>query len=168
MQCFESHFPPEWSELCGARFAWYSGSSEQADIWNVANPVVRLLKRGNNSAQQDILEGDFDPLPYRDQILSNRAAAASWILRCISAGQSKLYDGLSDRDPQFLPQLFRLLFSGVSPKKIRRILFFVRAGSEFESYLRVIDEHGWQTVRDAPLSPLPVPSLQWQLKSRPA
>jgi hypothetical protein len=63
-----------------------------------------------------------DPLSYAKELLESPSRAAAWIIYRIWASDQPLWNGLAERDQDFLPSLFQL-FTGIDP---RGTLFFYK------------------------------------------
>jgi hypothetical protein len=59
-----------------------------------------------------VVDAAVDPLELADEVLSSEAKAASWLLVFATNGKGVVWEGIPDRDPEFLPRLWRLLDIG--------------------------------------------------------
>lgn len=158
----ESKFPPQWKELCGAYFEWYAGKNEAGIVWNRSHALV---KKANAQAWvwcEETFRESIDPIPHREELLSESSKAASWLLRCISRDSSKIWEGLPERDPKFLPELFGLLFQGKSRHESLRVMFWVEDPAT-SSRLRVIKTGHWEAIKDNVGQYLPTPPIDWRI-----
>jgi hypothetical protein len=157
-------FPPEWRQLCGVMFPSYAGLNGAALVWNASHPIVRQASAPAWEWCAQTFMASADPAPYRDKLLSDTAAAASWLLPCISRDSRLLWNGLPERDPKFLPELFRLLYRGKRTPADLHMLLWVQ-NPPFGSRLQVIDPQQWATVEDgaAIRNHLPKPSVAWTI-----
>lgn len=160
----ESKFPPQWRELCGAHFGWYAGQRKAASVWNKDHPLVKQLVSSAWEWCNQAFQKSIDPLPFRNELLLDRAKAASWLLQCIDQDSSKVWEGLSERDPEFLPELLRILFPGKRSIESRQMLMWIEDMGT-DSNLRVVDLTQWRVIRDKTIEQyLPRPSDGWEVK----
>jgi hypothetical protein len=89
--------------------------------------------------------------------------AASWLLQCIAQDSQLLWNGLPERDPKFLPELFNLLFRTRKVPASPRLLLWV-ADPKGEK-LRIVDSHQWGVVEDDKIvrQHLPTPPAAWTI-----
>jgi len=158
-----SPYPPEWEHLCGSSFEMYSGDDEGTTVWNQDNFLVRSVNAGGwQWCKQKFLES-LDPLPHKASLLTDTGKAASWTLMCLKRQQSELWDGLKDRDPTFLRDLWIALFGAKTKNRIRRAVYqWVEHSAR--SRLRILTPEGWvakageaKDLREF----LPIPSPEW-------
>ncbi|MGD0630941.1 MAG: hypothetical protein ABR987_16560 [Terracidiphilus sp.] len=159
----ESKFPPKWKDLCGARFIWYAGNNETATVWNPSHPLVKKIDPSGWEWATQTFKKSIDPIPRRDDLLSDPAKAASWLLQCVDQGSNEIWDGLPERDPLFLPDVLRMLLPSKGPVASLRILFWVEDAST-NSRLRVLTSSGWNAVRrDDVWRFIQRPSVDWRI-----
>jgi len=160
----DSKFPPEWNELCGAKFEWYAGYNQPALVWNRSHPVVKQVNFSAWEWCTETFQTSADPVPHRDKLLSNSALAASWALQCIGQDSKQLWNGLPDRDPKFLPELFSLLFQIRKVPASPRLLLWDEEPAL--SSLRIVDSQQWIDVRadEDVRQHLPAPSAKWRIE----
>lgn len=160
----ESKFAPEWKELCGAQFEWYAGHGEAAVVWNREHHIIKRLTSEAWAWSAHAFRDSIDPIPERKKLLSNRSFAACWLLRCVSEDSSGVWEGLSERDPEFLPNLFALLYQGRKQAEHRRILFWVEHPANHR--LRVLECGRWRALTSYKLIRqfLPCPSEDWTIR----
>ena len=157
-----SKFPPNWHNLAGARFRNYAGTDKATTVWNDRHPLPRWLSMEARQWCDSTLGALNDPLPHREALLQDRARAATWLERClVNKDWQLLWNGLPERDPGFLPQIFRLLTLRQSGRKPPRILFW-RAES---LHLDVLTPSTW-SILTTPAdinAHLPDPGPEWKL-----
>jgi hypothetical protein len=159
-----SKFPPEWRELCGARFEWYSGHGEWNTVWNRDNHLVKLLSPSVSDHLSGVFGKSVDPLPHKEMLLSDISMAAGWVLRVLSQDSSELWRGIPERDPAFLPELFALLKKEATLRKLRRLMLWIQDPGN-GTRLRIIDQEEWIAISaDQDLSQyLPKASKVWTI-----
>ena len=139
----ESRFPPALSNVCGAFFEWYAGNGNPATVWNSEHPIVKLVNEPAWCWCRTVFGKSIDPVPHRHELLENLEKGAAWLLKCVESDNSEIWDGLRDRDPEFLPSLF----GQISKKKKKAfkngtIDFWVQ---DSNPRLRVVSEFIWRT-----------------------
>jgi hypothetical protein len=161
----ESRFPPNWRDLCGASFAWYSGSGEPTVVWNRAHPLLRRVTGEAWKWCEIHFNRSIDPLPHRNQLLADPSKAACWLLRCISRNSQKIWEGIPERDPEFLGEVLDLIRVGKKANRDAKFLFWVE-GDASDSFLRVISRSKWGVVRDQEVvSLLPTAPEGWVVRN---
>src|SRR5208283_1226111 len=141
-----------------------------ASVWNPVHPIVRLAEAAGWEWCLEKFESTLDPLSVRDTLLSKPSRAASWILLCLQRGQHDLWNGLLDRDPSFLKDLWNTVSSlsaRINPGIAQGIFQFVEEPSD--SRLRRLSPTGWTAYRSlsnaAELKEyLPQVTSDWQLE----
>lgn len=163
-ELLQSSFPPQWKELCGVVFAWYSAEGQSAIVWNRAHRLVKQVTPGAWKWCEEAFEKTMDPVPFRHELLSDRAKASCWMLQCISKDSRKLWGGLPERDPSFLPGLTELLFPQKKPNRDSRLMLWVEDTAS-SSYLRVIEQAQWGVAKRKELAErfLPIPPDNWRI-----
>jgi hypothetical protein len=158
----ESKFPPQWSELCGANFDWYAGSDTATVVLNCNNSLVKKADAQAWSWCEQTFRESIDPVPQRDELLSDPSKAASWLLQCISRDSSDIWEGLPERDPELLTGLLGILFPRRNPAECWRTMFWVEDPGA-SSRLRVITPGNWKAIKDDVGQYLPTPPLDWRI-----
>jgi hypothetical protein len=159
----ESRFPPQWNELCGAYFDWYAGQGKSAVVWNCDHPLVKKADAQAWGWCEQTFRESIDPVPHREELLSEASKAASWILQCISRDSSKIWEGLPERDPKFLQGLLGLLFQRkITPERWRAMFWVEDPGVGFR--LRIITTGHWEAIKDGVGRYLPTPPDTWVIK----
>lgn len=164
----ESKFPPQWSELYGAYFRWYAGHDQGAIVWNCDNSLVRRTTTQAWNWCKETFRESIDPVPHRKELLADASIAASWLLQCISVDSSKIWEGLPERDPEFLSELLGILLPEVSASERWRALFWIEnpAGNR----LRVITPGLWTVYEDIEFEDarqyLPTPTPDWIIEQK--
>ena len=84
----------------------------------------------------------------KNELLSNASRAASGILLCLEREQHEVWDGLLDRDPAFLNDLWNT----ISPPKFRtnvpgQVSIFQWVEAYSDSRLRELSPSGWRAHR---------------------
>lgn len=143
-----SEFPPTWDFICGVRLTHFYRTRHGATIWNPAHPLLRL---GGETAWRwcrSTFSESLDPVPVRRGVLSSPARAACWILMCLLRNQRDLWEGLRDRDPGFLQEVWRLALPGSEASGGEEAPFPVlQLLQHHELKLRSITPAGWATGR---------------------
>ncbi len=156
-----SKFPPQWRELCGAKFHLYAGYDQPVVVWNRDHPLVREATTSARNWCDLTFQKSIDPVPHREEILSDPHKAAYWLLQCIRGDSGKVWRGLPERDPKFLPSLFSALPSWKALSGSRRVLFWADTPGLGE--LRVVDPTTWTEVKKPIEQYLPNPGTQWSI-----
>jgi hypothetical protein len=107
-------FPPNWSTVIGIRVYDYSGEYRYTYIWNSRHPILRAIDASGWEWVQNSFRDTLDPLPLKSDVLNNKSRAASWLVLCLEKQAKDLWNGLNDRDPLFLKELWMLLFKSRS------------------------------------------------------
>jgi hypothetical protein len=141
-------FPPLWRHLCGAQFQNYARRDQGVAIWNPENAIVQAVTAESWAWCTENFGKSLDPLSLKGSLLMEKARAASWVLMCLQAEQSDLWDGLSERDPSFLPTLWNTVFGGDIESRhwpLQGVFEWVEASAN--SRLRVLTPTGWGVYR---------------------
>lgn len=165
-------FPPEWHNVVGAQVS-YDIHSADTDLWNSHHPIVRAIDAaGWEWALQSFME-TLDPLPLKGDLLKHKSRAAAWVIHCFQAGANDLWDGLKDRDPSFLNDLWVLLFSLRSETATKLPIPICRI-RENGAELDVLSSDGWSSYGEGTFDDkkhirqyLPDPSSHWYLRQVP-
>jgi hypothetical protein len=160
-QRLESKFPPHWKELCGADFRWYAGNDKAAVVWNKTDPLVKRAEAHAWDWCEQTFRESIDPVPRREELLSDASKAASWLLQCISRDSSAMWEGLPERDPELLMHLSRTLFPKTNLAEGWRRIFWVEEPGRYR--LRVISPGHWKAVTKDLGQYLPTPSPDWRI-----
>ncbi len=161
-----SLFPPEWRHIAGAYFRMYYADDKSAFIWNQENPIFSSVTRISRKWCLQTFHDSFDPLPVKASLLGDRSLGASWLLMCLKADQRDLWEGIRDRDPLFLNELWAVLQPvGRNEKSPRAVYFWSETTPE--STLSVLSPTGWTVMssRSPEVARLvPVPSREWRIE----
>lgn len=165
-----SRFPPNWRFLCGVVLESYFARGEGVLIWNPRHPLLRFVDATAWQWCLNTLGASLNPLPRKDDLLSNRSRGAAWILLCLIKQADELWNALEDHDPSFLKELWGSLFR-YSPRRVHTspvpICQWVEGATS--SYLRVLTPKGWlksfvRTDHTALKLYLPFPGADWCLE----
>ncbi len=144
-------FPPKWSHISGVQFDVYSGLHEPCVIWNPRHPLLRSIDAASWEWCREIFNSSLDPLPQKGALLMHSGRAATWILLCLRQEKSDLWDGLKDRDPSFLIDLWRVVFGGKSGSgKHSFPPLYEWVENPTSSRLRILSPAGWIAKKDEP------------------
>ncbi len=162
-------FPPQWNGLCGVRFENYSRRGQSTTVWNPANKLFQSVNTEGWAWCKESFSESLDPLPKKGSLLIDNSRAASWVLMCLEADQHDIWEGLNDRDPDFLPTLWRVIFEAeISPssKHAPKILQWVEDYPA--SRIRVLTPSGWDGYEAFPdvakaQEFLPDPGSEWSV-----
>ncbi len=142
-------FPPRWNHLCGSQFDGYASRSGKSTIWNPENTVVRAVTADAWRWCSQSFQESLDPVPLRGSLLIDRARVASWILMCLAAEQSDIWDGLRERDESFLPTVWKIILgtdlTSERQSKPPEVIEWVE--SPTSSRLRILTPQGWNAHR---------------------
>lgn len=165
-----SEFPLKWNALCGVKFAHYFGFQNAMHIWNPEHPVVSHLDAEGWDFCVKAFVTSLDLLALKNEVLLNRSRASAWMIMCLSRESSELWDGLKDRDPTFLPDLWEIVFPdsrGIGAKE-KVLCHWVEGLSD--SRLRILTPNGWAALsyykeHDRTLfnKYLPNPGVEWRV-----
>ena len=111
----ECRFPPNWTNICGIAFEGYGSSGTTKHVWNPSHALIRWLDLSAWKWARSAFVHDLNPLPQRDQLLVSPSRAAAWVLRCLLDKAHEIWDALPERDPLFLPNIWRILFPDSAP-----------------------------------------------------
>ena len=116
-------------------------------IWNRANKLVRLVSDEAWKWARSAQEENKDPLEFSHEFIEDRSRTAAWILRMLELGAKDLWDGLLDRDPDFIQAVWKKLFprTNDSANSIG-ISFWVDAS--INSRLRILTPTAWIEHKD--------------------
>ena len=114
-----SKFPPKWTTLCGVRFEHYFGYAVSVHIWNSEHPLLSYIDSDWLVWCQKMFSATLDPLPLRDEVLSNRSRASAWVILCMSGQLNELWDGLEIGTPHLF-RLVDLVFPEIERSQTRK------------------------------------------------
>lgn len=98
-----SQFPPQWVQV-------YKAVYDLNSFRNQDHVLVRLWNKKSNQECEDWFEQSLDPSPHRDELLGSCDKMASWLRYCIDRAVSSFWQGLIERDKDFIVQAWRMLF----------------------------------------------------------
>jgi hypothetical protein len=101
-------YPPTWNRIVGASFEYRVNGVET--IWNRAHPLVAAVSTEAWQWSAQAFRSGQDPLELRDGSLKDRANAAAWILRMLCTEQDDVWNGLVERAPHCVQDLWNVLF----------------------------------------------------------
>ena len=159
-------YPSEWRELCGAKLASWNSPYGGPVIWNRSHPIVRHMTDSAWEWCKKAFEQSVDPIPHRDKLLADKAAAACWLLHCLEVDSKDVWNGLVERDPNLLATLFSLLLPMGKTSVRPRLLLWIDDSPQ--SRILVADAKQWTTISDrvSMAKYLPVPSPKWLVERR--
>lgn len=166
-------FPPKWSNVVCVSVSDYSREYSRTNIWNPSHAVLRAIDASGWEWTLNFFRHTLDPLPFKGDVLKHKSRAASWVIRCLEQRAKDLWDGLNDRDPLFLKELWMLIFKSSSRsdmKSMNPVCQFTQARG-LDSSLNVLNPERWATwdERDKRFRKyreqyLPDPGPEWHLK----
>jgi hypothetical protein len=142
-------FPSSWATVCGVKFS--SISDGNRTIWNRDHELLKLIDAGAwRWCQSTIPEEIGNHLPYRTTLTSRPELAAAWLLRCLQSARYQFWLGIRDRDPEFLPKIWELVFgeNARGPAGWTRAVMFSQGTEDpddvsDDSELRVVTPERW-------------------------
>lgn len=126
-------FPESWSRVVGI---W----SPPDIVWNRDHPIVRALDRDSWEWSED-LQSTLDPLEIAEEILHSPARAAAWLAHSAIVGHEKVWNGLKERNSDFLPSAWQQV-EGL--RKEEPFMFFVSGPTREE--LRTLSCESWSST----------------------
>ena len=100
-------------------------------------------------------------MQFKKILLNDRAKAGAWLLQFVQTDQKKLWLGLGERDSEFLPKLWRLIFKENTIKSALQSIFFWTQNPPF-TYVKEISPLIWNIHEGSKiLYYLPTPSNEW-------
>ncbi len=103
-------FPAAWAWVCSVQFTSMT-SSLDVGIRNQDHRLLKLIDAGAWQWCKSAIPGkQSDPLPHRSMLSSRPELAAAWLLRCLPSVGPQFWRGIKDRDPDFLPKIWELVF----------------------------------------------------------
>lgn len=139
-----SSFPPNLRHICGVQVEYYSDAYGGRVIWNRSHPLIRQIDASGWDWCSDNFGPSLDPLPVKGALLSHKGRAASWVIRCLLADKQELWNGLLERDPNFLTDLWNVLSLPsvqTSPGTAGSVFQLVQSMSDYR--LRELSPKGW-------------------------
>lgn len=132
-----AQFPPTWQALVGVRHR-----TPSIEIFNASGPL--LMAAGPEASGRFGRFGrKSDPLPDRHSM--NDQQLAAWVLHCIELGNADLWNGLSERSPDFLPEVWERI-DGLS--ELEALVFWSR-NMESTWSLDVVTPTQWERHQHA-------------------
>ena len=106
-------FPPAWKNIVGIAFDDIDSAPQV--LWNPGNRIVRLALTQGPISRVDFEHDLTDAIELRERTLTDAAKAAAWVLGILALldSESLEWDGLTEREPEFVSALWALLFPGV-------------------------------------------------------
>lgn len=160
-----SNFPQKWNNLCGVRISDFVGKTQNVDIWNSENPLLKNTDPEGWEWTNATFKANPDPVRVKAELLLNRSRTASWVLRCLQKDLKDLWEGLKERDPTFLEDVWQVLFPKSSAPGRPVVLFWVQGSN---TRLRVLSPQGWiiheWTKVEEVRKHLPYPGKEWVLE----
>lgn len=136
-------FPPKWKTLCGVTFERFSGASNsQRTFWNPRHRLVRAVDETGEQWCKDRFGSTLDPSSVKDTLLANKSYAAAWVISVIEKTERDIWEGLVEREPQFLLSVWQLLF-GVNRKQNNEPVCFWFE-ERLQSRLHVVSPISWR------------------------
>jgi len=160
---FKAEFPPGWTCLTGVS----SYSSARIDLLNVWNQDHPLIRSCSPEAWEWIMGADLqtaDPLDFRSELLEEPSRAAAWMIHSLMRSSHLVWEGLIDREPSFLRELWAAV-NGLD--EIEKISFWRSQSSESGELIVATPStwsvhyrrEGYEKLREH----LPLPGEEWQL-----
>jgi hypothetical protein len=170
-----TRFSPNWQNVCGlqAKYLSSTGYYISIDLWNPKHLVVHMIDQEGWQWCQVSYEDLLDPLPSKSELLKTKGRAAAWIIMCLCNQTQDLWNGLADRDPSFLGDLWKLVFGSLSKSKrqLARPILRIR---EHGNRLDVLTPEGWAVLDVTNDSDsrqikkyLPDPGPEWKIVVKP-
>ena len=138
-------FPPKWTTLCGARFAHFAGGREGRTFWNPRHRLVCLIDEKSWQRCKDRFRTTLDPLPHKETLLANKSSAAAWVISVIEGAEKDLWEGLAEREPQFLVLVWESLFGVTRMANNNAVCFWIEDVTD--TRLRVVSPVSWRVCR---------------------
>jgi hypothetical protein len=164
-------FPPRWRNLCGVQFVDRDYLGAPTSMWNRAHPLCRATDSSALKWCANTFKSSLDPLPHKMSLLGDQGRCAGWVITCLSKAAADLWDGIKERDPSFLPELWSQLFRQGSRPIARPRFVLLHWFQGTNPRLRVLSPEGWRVLKadksqDRPEieSFLPDPGPDWRLE----
>jgi hypothetical protein len=147
----------------------YAGAFKPLTLWNPRHLLAKELQANADAWNwaESVLQDSLDPLPLRTSLLANPGRAAAWIIRMIQSEATELWNGLNDRDPSFLDDVWRLLF----PTRNRRqsgvaAPILTWREESMRNCLNRLTPEGWSIImrHEEIVALLPPPGDDWTLR----
>ena len=168
---FTSAFPVNWSSLCCVKLKDVPQFATNTHAWNSEHELPLSVDLQGHDWCKTVFAKSLDPLPLKQEILSNRSRAAGWVMMCLMTEAREIWSGLIERDKAFLWELWELVFSsrnGIHGKD--RAICMWGEDSHDDSILCVLTPSAWRDLncwnkRDYRIVKryLPDPGLEWKV-----
>ncbi|HAJ26871.1 MAG TPA: hypothetical protein DCG53_06435 [Syntrophus sp. (in: bacteria)] len=160
-----SIFPPNWQNLCAVKFKYFYQTNIDEVVWNPHHPIVRAVDESSWTWCLDKFKASCDPLPHREEILTNKGRVAAWFVLCLQKEEKYLWDGLKDRDPLFLPQVWQIIFDIPVENRLAMLPQIIEWVQDTSPRLRVLTPEGWDVCleNEQIKKYLPDPGLEWRV-----
>ena len=165
-------FPPGWRRVCGVLFDEDSALGFRMAVWNLSHPLFRSVDSEGLRWCDETFGSPPDPLPHKTALLSQNGRCAGWVMKCFDTAADGLWNGLKERDPSFLTEIFSRIFGHTSEKvgsSKPELIQWVEQSPY--SFLRVVSPDGWtvySTKHKNDLAKiehyLPDPGPNWRLE----
>lgn len=142
-----SQFPPNWATLCGVQFESYFSFEDGTHIWNREHSLVFHLDSEGWDWCTKVFLSSLDPLSQRNELLSTRSRASAWVIFCLKAQANELWDGLRDRDPTFLQDLWEVLFPEREQIKAKEKVICQWVEPAGRGRLCILSPSGWLALK---------------------
>jgi hypothetical protein len=146
-------FPGKWSNCVAAHFDCYSELQASATVWNRNHPLAKAVTVEAKDWVTVNLPTHVDPLTFRELLLDKPSYGAAWISVSIDNIALDYWNGIRDRDKQFLDKLWALL--RIKPA-MRYFSFLHNTGVGVDAYS--ISPAGWNLVKASEVFKEPGPS----------
>ena len=106
----------------------------------------------------------LDPLPHKASLLADKGKVSSWVILCLKQEQFEIWDGLKDRDPTFLRDVWSILFPAQKEAQTSNAIY-EWVEDPTDSRLRILTPESWSASRPHKSKDLhdilPIPSPEW-------
>lgn len=163
-------FPTEWNNIIGIEFKDYSGSWDNAFIYNSSHQLLRDIDAAGWEWCEETFKSSIDPFPFKDILLGNKSRAAGWLVKIFTEWNEEgalLWKGIMDHDPSFISELWRMLFSTQENRgSVQEVFLCSVFASTSSLQLEVLYPNSWKRIRkDKDIEKyLPMPRKEWQLE----
>lgn len=130
---FVLEFPSNWHSLACVNIEMRN----EPKAWNAAHPLIQAIDPTGLSWAEETFFESRDPVPHQAELLQSRSRVASWIHLCIQRGERDLWVGLQEREPNLLPDAWKLLGFDEQDE------ILVWEESYFERHLKKISSTSW-------------------------
>jgi len=110
----KARFPDSWFEVCGVWLTDYPNISAKTMVWNVKHPLVSKFDTAGWEWVTTNMNSSTDPIAIGDKLLESQSRSAAWVADCLEKRASDLWQGIVDREPQFLRKIWTLLFGDLA------------------------------------------------------